>query len=185
MVFGLLLHRDVEPRIAGESVLEAVEGLTRLEPGVDRLVGVSTPIDGLQHLDVAPDFRVLHGAAGGEDADHGPGVLAPALLGAELEAFELARRQQSDFGGIVSFEIKGGRQEAWTVIDATRLASITANLGDTKTTITHPASTTHGRLTQEERDDAGVRDSLIRVSVGLEEVIDIQNDLDQGLQALV
>ena len=98
---------------------------------------------------------------------------------------ELACRQQSGFGGIVSFEVQGGRQEAWNIIDATRMISITANLGDTKSTITHPATTTHGRLTQKERDDAGIRDNLIRVSVGLEEVADIRADLQQGFRMLV
>jgi O-succinylhomoserine sulfhydrylase len=96
----------------------------------------------------------------------------------------LACRQQSGFGGVVSFEVKGGRQEAWNIIDSTRMISITANLGDTKTTITHPASTTHGRLTQKERDDAGIRDNLIRISVGLEEVEDIQADLARGFVRL-
>jgi O-succinylhomoserine sulfhydrylase len=99
--------------------------------------------------------------------------------------YELACRQQSGFGGIVSFEVKGGREEAWSIIDATRMISITANLGDAKSTITHPASTTHGRLTQKERDDAGIRDNLIRVSVGLEEVGDIQADLERGFRMLV
>lgn len=93
---------------------------------------------------------------------------------------ELAKRQQSHFGGVVSFEVEGGREAAWTIIDSTRMLSITANLGDAKSTITHPATTTHGRLTQKERDDAGIRDSLIRVSVGLEEVEDIQADLERG-----
>ena len=94
---------------------------------------------------------------------------------------ELACRQQSGFGGIVSFEVRGDRETAWKVIDSTQLLSITANLGDTKTTITHPATTTHGRLTQAERDAAGIRDSLIRLSVGLEELADIQADLERGL----
>ena len=96
----------------------------------------------------------------------------------------LACIQQSGFGGIVSFEVKGGREAAWSVIDSTRMLSITANLGDTKSTITHPATTTHGRLSQAERDAAGIRDDLIRVSVGLEERVDIQADLDRGLRAL-
>ena len=89
----------------------------------------------------------------------------------------LARRQQSGFGGIVSFEVDGGRDEAWRVIDSTKMISITANLGDTKTTITHPASTTHGRLSNEQREFAGVSDSLLRISVGLEAYEDIRNDL--------
>jgi len=94
---------------------------------------------------------------------------------------QLAARQMSDFGGIVSFELKGGKEAAWKLIDATRLLSITANLGDTKSTITHPASTTHGRLTPEARAEAGIRDGLIRVAVGLEDVADIQGDLSRGM----
>jgi O-succinylhomoserine sulfhydrylase len=97
---------------------------------------------------------------------------------------ELARRQQSDFGGIVSFEIVGDRRDAWSVIDSTRLLSITANLGDTRSTITHPATTTHGRLTAEQREQAGIRDSLIRVAVGLEDVRDIQADLQRGFDRM-
>ncbi len=94
----------------------------------------------------------------------------------------LAQSQQSGCGGIVSFEVRGGREAAWRVIDATRLISITANLGDVKTTITHPATTTHGRLTEQERAAAGIQDSLIRLSVGLEDGADIQADLLPGLQ---
>ncbi|MBE0483041.1 MAG: O-succinylhomoserine sulfhydrylase [Bacterioplanes sp.] len=98
--------------------------------------------------------------------------------------YELAQRQQSAAGGVLSFEVRGGREQAWQVIDATRMISITANLGDTKTTITHPATTTHGRLTDEQRDAAGIRQSLLRVAVGLESVADIQRDLARGLDAL-
>jgi O-succinylhomoserine sulfhydrylase len=89
----------------------------------------------------------------------------------------LAQQQQSGFGGIVSFELKGGKDAAWKLIDATQLISITANLGDTKSTITHPATTTHGRLTPEQRADAGINDGLIRLSVGLEDVDDLKRDL--------
>ncbi|HSM98060.1 MAG TPA: O-succinylhomoserine sulfhydrylase [Gallionella sp.] len=94
---------------------------------------------------------------------------------------KLAMRQQKTGGGIVSFEVKGGKEAAWRVIDNTRLLSITANLGDTKTTITHPASTTHARITPEARAAAGITDGLIRIAVGLEAVVDIQNDLARGL----
>jgi len=95
---------------------------------------------------------------------------------------QLAKRQQSYFGGIVSFELTGGKEHAWKLIDATQMVSITANLGDVKTTITHPATTTHGRLTPEARIAAGIKDGLVRVSVGLENIEDIKNDLARGLQ---
>jgi O-succinylhomoserine sulfhydrylase len=94
---------------------------------------------------------------------------------------KLAMKQQKTGGGIVSFEVKGGKEAAWRVIDSTKLLSITANLGDTKTTITHPASTTHARITPEARAAAGITDGLIRIAVGLEAVVDLQNDLAPGL----
>jgi len=94
---------------------------------------------------------------------------------------ELAKKQQSGFGGVVSFEVAGGKDAAWHVIDSTRLISITANLGDTKSTITHPATTTHGRLTPEQRAEAGIGDGLIRISAGLEAVADVKQDLVRGL----
>lgn len=97
---------------------------------------------------------------------------------------ELAKRQQSGFGGIVSFDLRGGREAAWALIDATRLFSITANLGDAKSTITHPATTTHGRLTPQERAAAGIGEGLVRISAGLEDVADLQTDLQRGFHVL-
>ncbi len=93
----------------------------------------------------------------------------------------LALRQQRGGGGIVSFELTGGKAAAWALIDATRMLSITANLGDVKTTITHPATTTHGRLTPEERACAGISDGLVRIATGLEHVEDIKNDLQMEI----
>ena len=93
----------------------------------------------------------------------------------------LAMRQQGCGGAIVSFEVEGGREAAWRVVDATRMISITANLGDTRTTITHPASTTHGRLSPEARAAAGIGEGLLRIAVGLETVEDVKADLAQGL----
>lgn len=93
----------------------------------------------------------------------------------------LAAKQQSAFGGVLSFELRGGQKEAWALIDATRMVSITANLGDAKTTITHPATTTHGRLTPEQRADAGISEGLIRIAVGLEDVEDIIADVTRGM----
>lgn len=97
---------------------------------------------------------------------------------------ELALKQQSAFGGVLSFRVKGGRAEAWRLIDATRILSLTANLGDTKTTIVHPATTTHGRLTPEQKLEAGISENLIRLAVGLEDIADLQADLARGLSAL-
>jgi O-succinylhomoserine sulfhydrylase len=93
----------------------------------------------------------------------------------------LAKRQQKAGGAIVSFDVKDGRDAAWKVIDSTELISITGNLGDVKTTITHPATTTHGRITPEARAAAGIGDGLIRVAVGLEAVSDLKADLARGL----
>jgi O-succinylhomoserine sulfhydrylase len=94
---------------------------------------------------------------------------------------ELAARQQKAGGAVLSFEVKGGREAAWKVMDSTRLISITGNLGDVKSTITHPASTTHGRISSEARAAAGITEGLVRVSVGLEAVVDLKADLERGL----
>ena len=96
----------------------------------------------------------------------------------------LAKKQQSDFGGVVSFVVEGGRESAWRVIDNTKMLSLTANLGDAKTTIVHPATTTHGRLTDEARAAAGISDGLVRIAVGLEDIIDIKADIELGLAAI-
>ena len=92
----------------------------------------------------------------------------------------LAKAQQSGFGGIVSFEVKGGRKAAWQFIDGTKLFSITANLGDAKSTITHPSTTTHNKLSDDERQSVGINEGLIRLSVGFEDVEDIKADLQNG-----
>ncbi|EEF79113.1 O-succinylhomoserine sulfhydrylase [Methylophaga thiooxydans] len=97
---------------------------------------------------------------------------------------ELAKKQQSAFGGIIAFEIKGGQQDAWKMINALEWISITANLGDSKTTITHPATTTHGRLSPEAKALAGITDGMLRISVGLESVDDIKTDLTLGFSQL-
>jgi len=96
----------------------------------------------------------------------------------------LARAQQDAFGGVLAFEVDGGKEAAWQIVDNTKLLSITANLGDTKTTITHPANRTHGRLTDEERAEAGISNGLLRIAVGLESTRDIKADLETGLSQL-
>ena len=97
------------------------------------------------------------------------------------EGHELAKKQQSAFGGVLSFKVKGGQEAAWKVIDSTQILSVTANLGDAKTTIVHPATTTHGRLSPEDKAAAKITDNLIRVAVGLESIEDIKRDIDRGL----
>ena len=98
--------------------------------------------------------------------------------------YELAKRQQKSGGAIVAFEVEGGRENAWKIIDSCRLFSITTNLGDVKSTLTHPASTTHGRITPEQRATAGITDGLLRIAVGLEAVVDLQKDLEAGLSLI-
>jgi O-succinylhomoserine sulfhydrylase len=114
-----------------------------------------------------------------------PGVIQVHYPGLDSHPqHRLVGTQQRTGGGIVAFEVRGEREGAWRVIDSTRMLSITANLGDTKTTITHPGTTTHGRLTPEEREEAEIGEGLIRVAVGLEDIEDIQADLARGLAAL-
>ena len=97
---------------------------------------------------------------------------------------ELAASQQSAFGGVLSFEVDGGRERAWAFINAVRLMSLTANLGDVKTTVCHPASTTHGRLTDEQKQQGGITEGLIRIAVGLEDLEDLKRDCERGFAAI-
>ncbi len=114
-----------------------------------------------------------------------PGVSKVYYAGLESHPqHALAKRQQSGFGGIIAFDVEQGRKGAWAFVDATRLLSITANLGDTKSTITHPATTTHSRISPAERERAGITEGLLRISVGLEDVRDLQADLERGLAAV-
>lgn len=114
-----------------------------------------------------------------------PGIRRVHYAGLESHPqHALAKRQQSGFGGIIAFEVGKEREGAWAFIDATKLVSITANLGDVKTTITHPASTTHSRISAAERERAGITEGLIRISVGLENIDDLRADLSRGLAAL-
>lgn len=96
----------------------------------------------------------------------------------------LAKVQQRAFGGVLSFRVRGDKTQAWQFIDGTQFLSLTANLGDAKTTIVHPATTTHGRLTPEQRAAAGITDNLIRIAVGLEDVLDLKADLQRGFGAM-
>lgn len=102
----------------------------------------------------------------------------------EHPGHELAKAQQSGFGAVLSFEVTGGQEGAWSVMNATELVSLTGNLGDTRTTITHPSTTSHGRLSEQQRQDAGIQPGLIRLSIGLESATDLIADLYKGLSAL-
>ena len=102
----------------------------------------------------------------------------------EHPGHEMARRNQKDFGAVLAFEVSGGKDAAWRFINGTELMSLTANLGDAKTTVVHPASTTHGRLSDEQRQASGIADGLIRIAVGLEDLEDLQADCERGFAAI-
>ena len=139
-------------------------------------------LSGLETLSLRMKAHCDNAFALAQWLEHHPNVEKVHYPGLTSHAqHELAKRQQCQFGAVVSFELHGGQEQAWKLIDSTRMLSITANLGDVKTTITHPATTTHGRLTPEQRLQAGINDNLVRISVGLENLEDIKNDLLNGL----
>jgi O-succinylhomoserine sulfhydrylase len=135
-------------------------------------------LKGLETLSVRMDAHsknALHLASWLESQSQVDRVYYPGL--ASHPQHTLAVKQQKSGGAIVSFEVKGGQKEAWSLIDSTKLISITANLGDVKSTITHPSTTTHSRVSPEERQKAGIKDNLVRIAVGLEDIEDLKADL--------
>ena len=142
-------------------------------------------LKGLETLDLR---MRAHSAAALELArwmENQPGIARVHYAGLESHPqHALAARQQSGFGGIIALEVERAREGAWRFIDAVRLLSITANLGDTKSTVTHPASTTHARITPAERERAGISEGLLRISVGLEDIDDLKADIERGLAAV-
>ncbi len=139
-------------------------------------------LKGLETLKIRMETHSMHALQMAQWLESQPNVTRvfyPGLI--SHPQYELANRQQKSGGGIVTFEMKGGKDAAWHVIDSTRLISITANLGDAKSTLTHPATTTHARISQEARDAAGISDGLLRIAVGLEAAQDLQADLARGL----
>ncbi|GKS69847.1 O-succinylhomoserine sulfhydrylase [Nitrosomonas sp. PY1] len=137
---------------------------------------------GLETLKVRMEAHSNHALKVAQWLESQPNVVRVFYPGLASHAqHELAKKQQKTGGGIVAFEVKGGKEAAWRVIDSTQLISITANLGDTKSTLTHPATTTHARISQDARDAAGISDGLLRIAVGLEAVQDLQSDLARGL----
>ncbi len=183
-------YLDGQGRCVGGAVVTGDADVYQAVFGVLRTAGPSmSPFNAwvfLKGLETLRQRMQAHSAAALELArwlEVRPGVTRVHYPGLESHPqHALARRQQRAFGGIVAFEVEGGREEAWRVIDSTRMLSITANLGDAKSTITHPASTTHGRNTDEQRAAAGITENLLRVSVGLEDPEDIKADLARGLR---
>ncbi|MDH5481075.1 MAG: O-succinylhomoserine sulfhydrylase [Nitrosomonas sp.] len=183
-------YLDGQGRVLGGAVLGSRELL--MEGGIFGFLRTAGPtlsafnawviLKGLETLKIRLDTHSDHAIQMARWLEAHPNVLRVYYPGLPSHPqYDLAKRQQKNGGGIVSFEVKGGKEAAWRVIDKARLISITANLGDAKSTLTHPASTTHGRISQEARDDAGITDGLLRVAVGLEAVQDIQADLARGL----
>ncbi len=189
VVHSATKYLDGQGRCIGGAVLGDAERVGKNVFGALRTAGPSMSpfnawvfLKGLETLRIRMNAHCSHALALAtwlEQQASVERVFYPGL--ASHPQHQLAKRQMGDFGGIVAFEVRGGREGAWKVIDHTRLLSITANLGDTKTTITHPATTTHGRLTPEARAEAGIGDGLLRVAVGLEDVDDIMADLARGL----
>jgi O-succinylhomoserine sulfhydrylase len=182
-------HLDGQGRVLGGAVLGSAKLVTDQVFPFLRTAGPSLSpfnawviLKGLETLDLrmrAQSAAALELARWLEGHRSVSRVFYPGLPSHPQHA--LAARQQKAGGAVVSFEVKGGKEAAWRLIDSTRLISITGNLGDVKTTITHPATTTHGRISPEARAAAGISDGLVRVAVGLEAVKDLQEDLSGGL----
>ncbi len=178
--------RCVGGAVAGpDRLMEEVFGFIRTGGACMSPFNAWVFMKGLETLKLRMDAHCASALALAQWLDAQPGIDKVYYAGLpEHPQHDLAKRQQRAFGAVVSFEVKGDREAAWRFIDATRMLSITGNLGDTKSTITHPGTTTHGRMTAEDRARAGIRDNLIRVSVGLEDLADIRADLQLGLAAL-
>jgi O-succinylhomoserine sulfhydrylase len=166
-----------------KDVLEPVYGFLRTAGPTMSAFNAWVFLKGLETLALRMEAHSRHALALAQWLEAQPQVervYYPGLASHPQHA--LAMRQQKAGGGIVSFDVKGGKDAAWALIDATRMLSITANLGDAKSTITHPATTTHSRVTPEARAAAGIGDGLVRIAVGLEHIEDIQADLLGGLK---
>ena len=168
--------------LGSKQVMEGVYGFLRTAGPTMSAFNAWVFLKGLETLKVRMDAHSANALQLAQWLERQPNVARvyyPGLPSHPQHA--LAMKQQRSGGGIVSFEVKGGKAAAWRVVDNARLVSITANLGDAKTTLTHPASTTHARISPEARAAAGVSDGLLRIAVGLEAVVDIENDLARGL----
>lgn len=183
-------YLDGQGRVMGGAVLGSRELL--MDGGIFGFLRTAGPtlsafnawviLKGIETLKIRMDAHTAHAAEIAQWLEAQPNISRVYYPGLPSHPqYELAQRQQKSGGGIVSFEVKGGKEAAWRVIDSTRLISITANLGDAKSTLTHPATTTHGRISQEARTNAGITDGLLRIAVGLESPLDIKADLIRGL----
>jgi O-succinylhomoserine sulfhydrylase len=168
--------------LGGKDLLEGIYAFLRTAGPTLSAFNAWVLLKGLETLSLRMQAHSAHALELAEWLEAQPGVTRVLYPGLPSHPqHRLAMAQQATGGGIVAFEVAGGREAAWRVIDATRIMSITANLGDTRTTITHPASTTHSRMTPEQRAAAGIGDGLIRIAAGLEAVRDLQDDLRRGL----
>lgn len=179
---------DGQGRVLGGAVLgskklmEPVCGFLRTAGPTMSAFNAWVFLKGLETLKIRMDAHCANALAVAQWLEAQPNVARVYYPGLPSHPqHQLAMKQQKSGGGIVTFEVKGGREAAWRLIDSTRMVSITANLGDTKTTLTHPATTTHARITPEARAAAGITEGLLRIAVGLEAVSDIQADLARGL----
>ena len=186
-------YLDGQGRVLGGAVLGKRELL--MDRGVYNFLRVAGPtlspfnawviLKGLETLKLRVDAHSDRALELARWLEKQPNVIRVFYPGLESHPqYQLAKLQQKKGGGVVSFEVNGGRDAAWKIIDATRLISITANLGDSKTTICHPATTTHGRISSEARLASGVTEGLVRIAVGLEALDDIKADIARGLHGL-
>ena len=184
-------YLDGQGRVLGGALVGSEELMAEAR-GFVRVCGPSmSPFNawifskGLETLQLRMDAHSQRAQALAEWLETHPGVKKVNYCGlASHPDHSLAAAQQSAFGGVLSFEVDGGRYRAWTFINAVRLMSLTANLGDVKTTICHPASTTHGRLTDEQKQQGGITGGLIRIAVGLEDLEDLKRDCERGFAAI-
>ncbi len=185
-------HLDGQGRILGGAVVGDQQLVAEEVFGVVRTTGPTmspfnawVALKGLETLKLRMDAHCVAAQQVAEYLASHANVEAVNYPGlADHPQHELAARQQSGFGAVLSFRVKGGRENAWKVIDSTEMLSITGNLGDVRTTITHPATTTHARVDDETKIRVGITENLIRVSVGLETTDDIITDLARGLDSL-
>lgn len=184
-------YLDGQGRVLGGALVGSEELMAEAR-GFVRVCGPSmSPFNawvfskGLETLQLRMDAHSQRAQALAEWLETHPGVKKVNYCGLASHAdHALAASQQSAFGGVLSFEVDGGRDRAWGFINAVRLMSLTANLGDVKTTVCHPASTTHGRLTDEQKQQGGITEGLIRIAVGLEDLEDLKRDCERGFAAI-